>query len=60
MTEPEPLEVYASVKEYCEKYNIPLENLMDILEDQKVSAHDTRKGNGIYCGCRSLANLAST
>ena len=36
MTEPEPLEVYANVKEYCEKYNIPLENLMDILEDQKV------------------------
>ena len=28
--------IYESVREYCETYNIPLENLLDILEDQKV------------------------
>ncbi len=28
--------VYASIREYCETYNIPKENLLDILEDQKV------------------------
>lgn len=30
------LRVYRSIKEYCETYNIPRENLLDILEDQKV------------------------
>ncbi|MCY3867527.1 MAG: hypothetical protein OXG68_18995 [Chloroflexi bacterium] len=30
------LRVYASIREYCETYNIPRENLLDILEDQKV------------------------
>ena len=29
-------QIYDSVQEYCERYNIPLENLLDILEDQKV------------------------
>ncbi len=28
--------VYANIREYCETYNIPRENLLDILEDQKV------------------------
>ncbi len=28
--------VYSSIREYCETYNIPIENLLDILEDQKV------------------------
>lgn len=28
--------LYASINEYCESYNIPRENLLDILEDQKV------------------------
>ena len=32
----EALRVYASIKEYCSTYNIPQENLLDILEDQKV------------------------
>ena len=30
------LYIYQNIKEYCKKYNVPLENLMDILEDQKV------------------------
>ena len=30
------MRVYKSIKEYCETYNIPQENLLDILEDQKV------------------------
>ncbi len=30
------MRVYRSVREYCETYNIPRENLLDILEDQKV------------------------
>ncbi|MBD0864710.1 MAG: hypothetical protein GDA36_03420 [Rhodobacteraceae bacterium] len=30
------LKVYHSIREYCETYNIPPENLLDILEDQKV------------------------
>lgn len=29
-------EFYHDISEYCEKYNIPIENLLDILEDQKV------------------------
>lgn len=33
---PDPLRVYESIREYCETYNIPIENLLDILEDQKV------------------------
>ncbi len=28
--------VYANIREYCETYNIPRKNLLDILEDQKV------------------------
>lgn len=32
----EALRVYASIREYCDTYNIPRENLLDILEDQKV------------------------
>ena len=28
--------IYDSIKTYCKTYNIPLENLLDILEDQKV------------------------
>lgn len=28
--------VFSSMREYCDTYNIPKENLMDILEDQKV------------------------
>ena len=30
------LHIYQNIKEYCKKYNVPLESLMDILEDQKV------------------------
>ena len=30
------LRVYAGITEYCRTYNIPRENLLDILEDQKV------------------------
>ena len=30
------LRVYRSIREYCETYNVPEENLLDILEDQKV------------------------
>ena len=32
----EALRVYRNIKEYCDTYNIPRENLLDILEDQKV------------------------
>ncbi len=28
--------IYNSIREYCETYNIPQDNLLDILEDQKV------------------------
>ncbi len=28
--------IYASLSEYCDTYNIPRENIVDILEDQKV------------------------
>lgn len=30
------LRIYRSIREYCTTYNIPQENLLDILEDQKV------------------------
>lgn len=30
------LKIYASIQEYCSTYNIPEENFLDILEDQKV------------------------
>ena len=30
------LRVYRSIREYCDTYNIPEDNLLDILEDQKV------------------------
>ena len=30
------VQIYNDIKEYCERFNIPVENLMDILEDQKV------------------------
>ena len=36
MNEIDKLQIYDDVKEYCERYNIPIENLIDILEDQKV------------------------
>ena len=32
----EILRIYKSITEYCQTYNIPRENLIDILEDQKV------------------------
>ena len=32
----EALHIYKSIQEYCRTYNIPKENLLDILEDQKV------------------------
>lgn len=32
----EELRVYKGIAEYCQTYNIPKENLLDILEDQKV------------------------
>ncbi len=32
----EALRVYRDINEYCETYKIPRENLLDILEDQKV------------------------
>ena len=34
--EQEILRVFNGVTEYCRTYNIPRENLLDILEDQKV------------------------
>ncbi len=34
--EPEVVQVYTGITEYCRTYNIPKENLLDILEDQKV------------------------
>lgn len=34
--EEEILRVYTGITEYCRTYNIPRENLLDILEDQKV------------------------
>lgn len=34
--ERDAMRVYRSIQEYCETYNIPRENLLDILEDQKV------------------------
>lgn len=34
--EEEVLQVYRGITEYCRTYNIPKENLLDILEDQKV------------------------
>ncbi len=30
------VQIYDDIKDYCERFNIPIENLMDILEDQKV------------------------
>ena len=36
MNEISEVKIYDDIQEYCERYNIPLENLMDILEDQKV------------------------
>lgn len=36
MNEISEAQIYDDVQEYCERYNIPIENLMDILEDQKV------------------------
>ncbi len=30
------LQIFNNLKEYCVKYNIPIEHLVDILEDQKV------------------------
>ena len=35
-SEDEILRVFTGIKQYCETYNIPRENLLDILEDQKV------------------------
>ncbi len=34
--EQEVLRIYRDIMEYCNTYNIPKENLLDILEDQKV------------------------
>ncbi len=36
MSDSEAYRVFASIKEYCQIYNVPRENLLDILEDQKV------------------------
>ncbi len=36
MTDINKQTIFASIEEYCDKYNIPIDNLMDILEDQKV------------------------
>ena len=36
MTDAASLEIYNGIKAYCLRYNIPIENLLDILEDQKV------------------------
>lgn len=36
MNTDEQSRIYHSIKEYCDKYNIPIESLLDILEDQKV------------------------
>ncbi|MCY3859274.1 MAG: hypothetical protein OXG25_10265 [Gammaproteobacteria bacterium] len=32
----EAYRIFAGIREYCDTYNIPRENLLDILEDQKV------------------------
>ena len=36
MNTDEQSRIYQSIREYCDKYNIPIESLLDILEDQKV------------------------
>ena len=36
MNTEERLKIYHSINEYCDKYNIPIGSLVDILEDQKV------------------------
>ena len=36
MNTDEQSRIYHSIREYCDKYNIPIEGLLDILEDQKV------------------------
>ncbi|MBE8233569.1 MAG: hypothetical protein HAW67_07505 [Endozoicomonadaceae bacterium] len=36
MNEIDNIKIYNDIKEYCERYNIPIENFIDILEDQKV------------------------
>lgn len=36
MNTDEQSKIYHNIREYCDKYNIPIENLLDILEDQKV------------------------
>lgn len=36
MTTSEEHHIYTGIQEYCRRYDIPLENLVDILEDQKV------------------------
>ena len=36
MNQVDKLHIYDDIKEYCDRYNIPIDNLMDILEDQKV------------------------
>ena len=36
MSDKDALRMYDSINEYCATYNIPRENLLDILEDQKV------------------------
>ena len=36
MNTSEEYQIYTGVRDYCRRYNIPLENLVDILEDQKV------------------------
>ena len=36
MLEPDELRIFNGIREYCATYNIPRDNLLDILEDQKV------------------------
>ncbi len=36
MSDSEEYRVFTSISEYCATYNVPRENLLDILEDQKV------------------------
>ncbi len=45
----EALKVYRDIEEYCDTYNIPLENLLDILEDQKVVPMIRGKATEFIC-----------
>lgn len=43
------LKVYRDIEEYCDTYNIPLESLLEILEDQKVVPMIRGKATEFIC-----------